>query len=661
MRPALPLVLLFLVSGASASGAPALAFQGQGPPPPPAGPGAKAEAPAPEVVPADLDAVVRAASALLVELQENLDDPEAEPQEWPYEGVYREGGDIPPGYRVGGTAIACWALIETPGFEGDAARQAAVQRGLDFVLAQLSENTRMAHGFNGRYDVRGWGHIYALNLLLRMRAKGLFSRDQLDPIDEMTVSLIATLQGTELPAGGWNYARSKGLDTEKGASAFMTVPAILALRDALEQGFQVDPLVIERAVTELESVIDGTVIPYNTARGGRDTHAGSIGRLPGSELALLAAGKGSVERVEASVASFLEHWEELEKRRQKTGTHKPPHGIAPYYFFYAHLYTALAIEAIPAERRAGYRQRFLARLFQVREQESGGWNDRVFPRSENFGTAMSILALLAPELPPPTGLARGGLEVTYVGNEGFLLEGPEGKVLIDSLYRGGIAPYVIHPKERIDAMEAAEGPFEGVDVVLATHAHGDHFEAASVAAHLKANPSARCVTTEQAALSVLEFLGDGHAIAERVTGVTPPEGERARVDANGVEVTVLQLHHGRARNVENVGFLFELGGKRILHVGDTMCSAKEIAGFGLGDDAIDLAFLPSWYLSVESLAEAAEAFGAAEMVLMHVPPKSHVTAEAEAMGGWDELFRKLEARWPTLHIFEDTMQSRRFP
>src|SRR6188472_3192224 len=33
------------------------------------------------------------------------------PREWPYEGVVRVAGLIPSGYRVGGTAISCWALL----------------------------------------------------------------------------------------------------------------------------------------------------------------------------------------------------------------------------------------------------------------------------------------------------------------------------------------------------------------------------------------------------------------------------------------------------------------------------------------------------------------------------------------------------------------------
>jgi hypothetical protein len=76
--------------------------------------------------------------------------------------------------------------------------------------------------------------------------------------------------------------------------------------------------------------------------------------------------------------------------------------IAPYYFFYAHRYAAQAIELLPEAEREGYRAKLLALLWKVRE-EDGGWNDRVFPRSECFGTAMSMMALLAPRMPAPAG------------------------------------------------------------------------------------------------------------------------------------------------------------------------------------------------------------------------------------------------------------------
>ena len=77
-------------------------------------------------------------------------------------------------------------------------------------------------------------------------------------------------------------------------------------------------------------------------------------------------------------------------------------GIAPYYFFYAHRFAAQAIEFLPEAERAGYRAKLYSLLWHVRE-EDGGWNDRVFPRSENFGTAMTLFALNEPVAARPAG------------------------------------------------------------------------------------------------------------------------------------------------------------------------------------------------------------------------------------------------------------------
>ena len=58
-----------------------------------------------------VDAAVERGVEILLEMQEHLTDEKAKNgAEWPYQGVHREGGQIPPGYRVGGTSIklACW-------------------------------------------------------------------------------------------------------------------------------------------------------------------------------------------------------------------------------------------------------------------------------------------------------------------------------------------------------------------------------------------------------------------------------------------------------------------------------------------------------------------------------------------------------------------------
>ena len=58
-------------------------------------------------------------------------------------------------------------------------------------------------------------------------------------------------------------------------------------------------------------------------------------------------------------------------------------------------------------RRTSLRRRLRALLWRTRE-EDGGWNDRVFPRSKAYATAMAVLAIRAPDLHLPGWSAGGG-------------------------------------------------------------------------------------------------------------------------------------------------------------------------------------------------------------------------------------------------------------
>jgi len=346
-------------------------------------------------VPEDLSGTIERATAILIERQEDMSSEGSEKKlEWPYEGVYRVDGEIPIGYRVGGTSISAWALIESPQYKKSAEVRGAVERALGFVLAGLDEEL-MASGFKGGYDVRGWGHTYALNFFLRLRALEAVPKEHKKAVDEKITWLVKTIEETEIPdVGGWNYSR-RGGGKATPASPFMTAPTLITLYEAKKQGEVVNAEIIERALASLEKCrSDEGAYPYTTG-GGRDEMPGAIGRTPATEVAFALAGKGDEKRLRHSLDSFFEHWSELEVRRQQTGTHVGKYGVAPYYFYYAHYYAALAIEFLPEGDQAKYRTRYHEKLFETQE-ESGGWNDRVFDRSENYGTAMSLLSLLVP-------------------------------------------------------------------------------------------------------------------------------------------------------------------------------------------------------------------------------------------------------------------------
>jgi hypothetical protein len=341
----------------------------------------------------------------LLAMQEGEGKDKGEGAEWPYEGVYRVGGTIPIGYRVGGTSITSIALMRADGYDTDAARQDAVRRASGFVIAQREHPLMSVKDYDAGYDVRGWGYTYALQFLLEWRSRASFPADQKEGVDGAITWYIDAIQNTEIPtSGGWNYARRPGAATVSPASPFMTGPTLQALFEAKKQGFAVDAAVVARGLDALERMrtVTGS-ITYSGDADPTDTTpepvAGSVGRMMVLESTLQLAGRGSIERVRGSLDSFFTHWEWLDKRRAQTGTHIPPYGVAPYYFYYAHYHAAQAIELLPTNERKEYRRR-LSELLLRNRLEDGTWNDRVFPRSANFGTSMAVMSYTCPSVTP---------------------------------------------------------------------------------------------------------------------------------------------------------------------------------------------------------------------------------------------------------------------
>jgi len=345
--------------------------------------------------PTDAEAIT-AGVAKIVAMQEK--GPGADiAAEWPYEGVYRVSGKIPYGYRVGGTSIASMALLAAPGFADDAARKDAVSRAIDFV-AKSKDEPLLSPVYGGNYDVRGWAHCYGLRFLLAAKKANAVSDAQKPAVDAAIAFYLDALKKTEIPqVGGWQYARGPGIENPCPTSPFMTAPCLMALLEAKAAGLDVSDELLARTVKALELTRgESGYVAYNAQKQAKDDAKqipGAIGRMCAVEVALARAGKGDEKRLRFAVEKFFEFWPELEKRRKKQGTHVAPYGVAPYYFFYAFTHAAMAIECLPEAERATHRAQFRELLFKVRDAD-GTWNDRVFPRSASFGTAMSVLALV---------------------------------------------------------------------------------------------------------------------------------------------------------------------------------------------------------------------------------------------------------------------------
>jgi L-ascorbate metabolism protein UlaG (beta-lactamase superfamily) len=252
----------------------------------------------------------------------------------------------------------------------------------------------------------------------------------------------------------------------------------------------------------------------------------------------------------------------------------------------------------------------------------------------------------------------GALEITYLANEGFMIAGGSRKVLIDALFGEGLRDYaVVSPAQRT-LLEQAREPFAGVDAVFATHFHDDHFNAAAVLAHLTHNPQAFFFSTPQAA-DKLKATGKFDAVKTRVVAVLPKEGERFHSGHRGIYVQLLNIHHGRGRPVENLGFIIEIAGKRILHIGDSDAEPAVFEKYQVVKDRIDVAFLPFWYfLNEEKKRAVREQIQPRHIVVMHIEQDSLLNRISS--GNWQTRWAQIKAEFPNAVYFAQELEKKSF-
>jgi L-ascorbate metabolism protein UlaG (beta-lactamase superfamily) len=215
--------------------------------------------------------------------------------------------------------------------------------------------------------------------------------------------------------------------------------------------------------------------------------------------------------------------------------------------------------------------------------------------------------------------ADRGPELRYVANAGVLVTVGGRRFLIDAPIRDGIAPYATSPVRERDRLESAQPPYDGVDAILITHWHEDHFSPEAAAAHLARNPRAVFVSSPEVVERLRAAAPD--LPAARLRAVLPSPGESEEVRVGDVPVRVLRIRHNPTRRLpqQHVGFLVG-DGAPVLHVGD---ADPAIDNFALlrGLPRVDLALLPFWYvLDPASRRFVAEAIRPRRIVGLHLPP-----------------------------------------
>ncbi|MBT4410825.1 MAG: MBL fold metallo-hydrolase [Bacteroidetes bacterium] len=238
-------------------------------------------------------------------------------------------------------------------------------------------------------------------------------------------------------------------------------------------------------------------------------------------------------------------------------------------------------------------------------------------------------------------------EVTYVGNSGFLIKIGDKKILIDALFKGFAGSYEL-PQEVQDKLTLAQAPFDDVDLILVTHAHGDHVDPSMVTEHMKNNPNAIFASTQQ----LVDHLKDS---TNRSIGFNPTKEKSDKKEIQGFSIETFLLPHGPDSRIINIGFLISANGITLFQTGDfdnEQYTFEEFRALQLPEKKIDLAFMQHYYLTDSPIERkfVEEGIGAKYIIPIHY----HFTTPA-----FDSIL--IKQNYPDAILFKKEMHSWEMP
>ena len=277
-------------------------------------------------------------------------------------------------------------------------------------------------------------------------------------------------------------------------------------------------------------------------------------------------------------------------------------------------------------------------------------------RVENATGSQAVSSAQKPRAKNPPAI-----EVTYTICEGFVVQVADKKLMIDVLTARRFLKRQSVPEQVVRQMEAAQPPFDDVDIILATHAHLDHFDPDLVVQHMEANTEVELVCPQQAA-DIMKALGGLHRVRDRIHAVPYQPFQPVELEVKGVQIRCLPLSHNAVEEadadpgIQNLAYLIKHGGRTILHIGDNnlVATRKSYEQYQLQNESIDLAFLQALFWDEEQ-------FQARRDCVTNLIRPRHIVY-MHLMHGQDlsDVSDEMKAAYPELTFFEHCLGTRAF-
>jgi L-ascorbate metabolism protein UlaG (beta-lactamase superfamily) len=248
---------------------------------------------------------------------------------------------------------------------------------------------------------------------------------------------------------------------------------------------------------------------------------------------------------------------------------------------------------------------------------------RLFPLRHVGGLLLAWFLLATPCLLPAQDSqeATQPLTITFLVNEGFLIQADGKSILIDAFVKDEYYGYGALPESAYRQLVTGQAPFDNVTLALASHVHLDHFQVEPAVQFLQRNPDAAMISGEQVILAVRSEPSEP-SVANQTIAVWPEPSKSKVVEHGGIKVEAFRLQHSGDSNneVQNLGLLLQWGEHSVLHVGDAEGSERNFGPYELPQREIDVAILPVWHFGDRAMIDAQ--VGAKTYIAAHIVAKN---------------------------------------
>ncbi|WP_086933574.1 MBL fold metallo-hydrolase [Agarilytica rhodophyticola] len=216
----------------------------------------------------------------------------------------------------------------------------------------------------------------------------------------------------------------------------------------------------------------------------------------------------------------------------------------------------------------------------------------------------------------------------YLGNEGVLVVSNENRILFDPFFHNNYGTYSLVPEYIRQKIFAGTPPFNNIDAVFISHAHGDHFSDTDMLSYLVSHKDIQLFAPQQAVDKILA-LPESSKLKDRISAITLNYGDKPEnFDFKNITVEAVRVPHagwpGRAE-VENIVFRISLeDGTTVTHMGDADPNDQHFLPFQKfwQSNASDVALPPYWFfLSDEGNIILKQRINAKKSIGIHVPVK----------------------------------------